>query len=189
MTAPRRAFWLALAIFSAGGLPAAQARAAAALYPRGSEPCRVPLAGVPRRSETCGATLIDGRAIPPPEAPQTVKAVIAAANRIDHRPYVWGGGHQSWSSSGYDCSGSVSYALHGGGLLEAPLVSEQLTSWAEPGVGRWITIYAHPGHVYMVVAGLLYDTMYDPAGVSGPRWHREMIPPPRGFVARHPAGL
>jgi hypothetical protein len=176
------------AVMSTGAMLAAGSARAATILPPGSGQCRAAVPGVPRTSETCGAELIDGRAIPPPDAPPTVKAVIAAANQIDHRPYVWGGGHLSWRSRGYDCSGSVSYALHGGGLLETPLVSGQLTSWGEPGVGRWITIYAKYGHVYMVVAGLLYDTLYDRPGVTGPRWHREMIPS-KGFVARHPGGL
>ena len=95
-----------------------------------------------------------------------MKAVIAAANRIDHRSYVWGGGHLGFRSRGYDCSGAVSYALHGGGLLGWPLVSGQLAEWGEAGVGRWITVYANSHHVYMVVAGLRYDTRDDPPGAS-----------------------
>jgi hypothetical protein len=158
------------------------------LLPQGPGQCHSGVFGVPLTSETCAATLINGNAVAPPDAPPKVKAVIAAANHIDRLPYVWGGGHLGWRSSGYDCSGSVSYALHGAGLLGRPLVSGQLTSFGKNGVGRWITIYAHPGHVYMVIAGLLYDTMYDPPGITGPRWHRQMIPS-TGFVARHPGGL
>jgi len=177
-----------LAIIGTGVIVAAGGAQAATVLPKGAGQCRPALAGVPRTSETCGAELVNGSAIAPADAPAAVKEVIAAANSIDHRPYVWGGGHLSWRSRGYDCSGSVSYALHGGELLETPLVSSQLTSWGEPGVGRWITIYAHPGHVYMVVAGLLYDTLYDRPGVTGPRWHRQLVPS-KGFVARHPSGL
>jgi hypothetical protein len=142
----------------------------------------------PRRSETCGATLLDGRAIPPPGAPAQVKATIAAANRIDREPYVWGGGHLSWLARGYDCSGAVGFALHGGGMLETTMVSGQLASWGEGGPGRWITVYANAEHVYMVVAGLRFDTRDDLPGVSGPRWHAERVSP-RDFVARHPPGL
>lgn len=139
-------------------------------------------------SATCGASLVEGRAIAPEQAPAAVKEVIAAANRINGRPYVWGGGHASFLSRGYDCSGAVGYALHGAGLLETTMVSGQLASWGSPGVGRWITIYANAEHVYMVVAGLRFDTRDDLPGVSGPRWHRAQVDP-RHFVARHPAGL
>lgn len=134
------------------------------------------------------ATLVGERAVAPASAPAVVKQVIAAANRIRATPYVWGGGHARWWDKGYDCSGSVSYALHGGKLLEAPLVSGSFMTWGEPGPGRWITIYANQAHVYMVVAGLRWDTGGDPTGVTGPRWHAEP-PYPKGFVVRHPAGL
>ncbi|HEX5526247.1 MAG TPA: hypothetical protein VFX44_03490 [Solirubrobacterales bacterium] len=117
-----------------------------------------------------------------------MKQVIAAANRIRHRPYVWGGGHASWSSRGYDCSGAVGYALHGAGLLDVTMVSGQLESWGEAGAGKWITVYANRQHVFMVVAGLRFDTRGDPPGTSGPRWHRAWVAPTR-FVARHPTGL
>lgn len=142
----------------------------------------------PRTSATCGATLVDGRAIAPPNAPPAVKAAIAAANRIDHRPYVWGGGHLSWATRGYDCSGAVGYALHGAGLLDTTMVSGQLEFWGLGGVGRWITVYANAEHVYMVIAGLRFDTRDDPPGVSGPRWHTEPVSP-RNFVARRSVGL
>jgi hypothetical protein len=117
-----------------------------------------------------------------------VKAVIKAANHIDGRPYVWGGGHTSFFTKGYDCSGAVGYALHAGGLLSTTMVSGQLAYWGEAGVGRWITVYANSHHVYMVVAGLRFDTRGDLPGVNGPRWHRDMVNPKR-FTARHPAGL
>lgn len=165
------------------------ARAEPPLLPAGPGQCLPAVFGTPPSSETCAATLARGRAVPPRGAPAPVKAVIQAANRIGHRPYIWGGGHLRWRSLGYDCSGAVSYALHGGGLLGWPLVSGQLESWGESGPGRWITVYANPEHVYMVVAGLRYDTRDDPPGVSGPRWHRPLVPRSRAFVARHPAGL
>jgi hypothetical protein len=133
------------------------------------------------------ATLRGSRAIAPASAPLAVKQVIAAANRIRTTPYIWGGGHLSWVASGYDCSGSVSYALHGGKLLEAPLVSGSFMTWGEAGPGKWITIYANKAHVYMVVAGLRFDTGGDIAGETGPRWHAEP-PYPKGFVVRHPVG-
>jgi cell wall-associated NlpC family hydrolase len=134
-----------------------------------------------------GATLVNGRAIAPPDAPLVVKAVIDAANRIATRPYIWGGGHGSFESAGYDCSGAVSYALHGGGLLSSPLDSTGLMSWGAPGGGSWITVYAHSGHTFAVIAGLRWDTSGDASG-SGPRWHAD-IASPAGFVARHAPGL
>jgi cell wall-associated NlpC family hydrolase len=128
-----------------------------------------------------------GLASVPENAPAAVKAAIAAANSIADTPYVWGGGHGSWYSYGYDCSGAVSFALYGGGLLTTPLVSGSLASYGEPGPGRWITIYANAGHTYMTIAGLRWDTAGNPEGVSGPRWHVEP-PYPEGFEVRHPAG-
>jgi hypothetical protein len=133
------------------------------------------------------ATLAGARALAPASAPTAVKAVIAAANRIRTTPYIWGGGHKTWVEPGYDCSGSVSYALHGGKLLESPLVSGSFMTWGEPGPGKWITIYANKAHVYMVVAGLRFDTGGDAPGETGPRWHAEP-PYPQGFVVRHPVG-
>jgi cell wall-associated NlpC family hydrolase len=144
--------------------------------------------GATRTATNCGAGLVEGEASAPPGAPSAVKQAIAAANRIRHRPYVWGGGHLGWASHGYDCSGAVGYALHGAGLLDVTMVSGQLESWGEAGPGRWITVYANAEHVYMFVAGLRFDTRADPPGISGPRWHRAWVDP-RRFVARHPAGL
>ena len=141
-----------------------------------------------RTSGSCGAELVDGKAIAPPGAPPIVKQVIAAANEINTRRYVWGGGHTSFFTKGYDCSGAVSYALHGAGLLDTTMVSGQLASWGSPGVGRWITVYANKDHVFMLVAGLRFDTRSDPPGTSGPRWHRAWADP-RNFIARHPVGL
>jgi membrane-bound lytic murein transglycosylase B len=128
-----------------------------------------------------------GQASAPENAPAAIKAAIAAANSIADTPYVWGGGHGSWYSYGYDCSGAVSFALYGGGLLETPLVSGSLASYGEPGPGRWITIYANASHTYMTIAGLRFDTAGNPSGVSGPRWHVEP-PYPEGYEVRHPAG-
>jgi cell wall-associated NlpC family hydrolase len=144
-----------------------------------------------RTASNCGATLVDGEAIPPPNAPPTVKRVIASANEIDHTPYIWGGGHASFTAKGYDCSGAVSYALHGANLLGYTQVSGQLAHYGRPGPGRWITIYANAEHVFMVVAGLRFDTRNNPERVSGPRW--KMAAPEASvlpkFAVRHPAGL
>jgi cell wall-associated NlpC family hydrolase len=128
----------------------------------------------------------NGLAAAPAAAPPAVKAAIAAANSIATTPYVWGGGHGSWYSYGYDCSGAVSFALYGAGLLDTPLTSGALESYGEPGPGKWITIYANATHTYVVIAGLRWDTVGDANG-TGPRWHAEP-PYPQGFVVRHPTG-
>jgi cell wall-associated NlpC family hydrolase len=134
------------------------------------------------------AALLGTRAVAPLNAPAAVKRVIAAANHIRTLPYVWGGGHGSWASSGYDCSGAVSYALHGGGLLTTPLVSGSMETFGEAGPGKWITIYANASHAYMVVAGLRFDTAGDTSG-TGPRWHPTTAAAASGtFVVRHPVG-
>ncbi len=134
------------------------------------------------------AALVGGRAIAPLNAPAMVKRVIAAANRIRTTPYVWGGGHGSFISSGYDCSGAVSYALHGGKLLTTPLTSGSLETYGEAGPGKWITIYANAAHTYMVVAGLRFDTAGDESG-TGPRWHPTAAAAAAGsYVVRHPVG-
>jgi hypothetical protein len=130
----------------------------------------------------------DGKAIPPIGAPPEVVAVIEAANEIVGKPYKYGGGHKDWKDSGYDCSGSESYALHGAGLVSRPLNSTEFMRWGEPGEGEWITSYAHSGHSFLVVAGLRFDTGYNGPGASGPRWSTKMRPT-NGFVARHPKGL
>ena len=134
------------------------------------------------------AALVGTRAIAPLNAPAMVKRVIAAANHIRATPYVWGGGHGSFISTGYDCSGAVSYALHGGKLLSTPLTSGSLESFGEEGPGRWITIYANAAHTYMVVAGLRFDTAGDEIG-TGPRWHPTTAAAATGsYVVRHPVG-
>jgi hypothetical protein len=140
------------------------------------------------------ATLVDGRVIAPASAPRKVKRVIQAANRLVEKPYIYGGGHKPFSSMldrGYDCSGAVSYALYGGRFLRSPLPSGDLMSWGEEGPGEWITVYAHGGHAYVVVAGLRFDTsMRDPDAPgpsSGPRWSTSLRESD-AFVARHPLG-
>jgi cell wall-associated NlpC family hydrolase len=133
------------------------------------------------------AILLTGVALAPPDAPATVANVINNANMIVGRPYVWGGGHGSFYDDSYDCSGAVSFALFGGGLIPRPLTSGDLMRWGEPGPGKWITVYANAGHTYAEIAGLRFDTVGAEQG-SGPRWHLATMPGD-GFVARHPPGL
>jgi hypothetical protein len=118
--------------------------------------------------------------------PDRVRRVIAAANQIAHMPYKYGGGHGRWHDTGYDCSGSVSFALHGAGLLDSALSSGDFMRWGGTGPGRWITIYANPGHVYMVVAGRRFDTTGRTE--NGTRWQPEQRES-AGYVVRHPPGL
>ena len=128
----------------------------------------------------------DGTAVAPRDAPDVVKEVIRAGNMIAKTPYLWGGGHGGWEDTGYDCSGSVSFALAGAGLLDRPMTSGQYMSWGDSGPGEWITIYAHGGHMFMVVAGLRFDT----SGRSdrGTRWQAASRST-AGFTVVHPPGL
>ena len=142
-----------------------------------------PAAIVPGAKATVGS---DGMAVAPADAPDQVKQIIAAGNEIAKTPYHYGGGHGKWEDSGYDCSGSVSYALHGAGLLDSALTSGDFASWGEKGPGQWVTIYANRGHVYMVVAGLRFDT--SGRSTAGTRWQTA----PRsssGYTVVHPPGL
>jgi hypothetical protein len=137
------------------------------------------------------AKVVNGKAIPPKSAPKRVKQVIYAANKIVNKPYRYGGGHSAFKDSGYDCSGSVSYALHGGHFVKTPKDSTGYMHWGLAGAGKWITVYANGGHAFMVVAGLRFDTGYrDAYGTkhgakpgSGPRWGKPR--PTDGFTARH----
>jgi cell wall-associated NlpC family hydrolase len=133
------------------------------------------------------AILLSGIALAPPDVPEAVQKVINQANTIVGRPYVWGGGHAGFYSYGYDCSGSVSFALFGGGLIPEPLTSGALEGWGEPGPGKWITVYANAEHTFMEIDGLRWDTVGDARG-TGPRWHLASTST-AGFVARHPPGL
>ena len=128
-----------------------------------------------------------GNAKIPEGAPPAIAAIIGSANAIARFPYVYGGGHGSFVDTAYDCSGSVSYALAGAGLLDAPLTSGGLGEWGEPGPGRWVTIYANEGHVWMTVAGVRYDTS-GRSGVFGSRWNANMRGT-GGFKVVHPKGL
>jgi peptidoglycan hydrolase CwlO-like protein len=126
----------------------------------------------------------ESQASVPSGAPPAVQAAIEAANSIATTPYIWGGGHGSFSSPGYDCSGAVSFALNGGGFLSSPLDSTGLSTWGEAGPGQWITVYANAGHAWMTIAGLAFDT----SGGAGPRWHPSPVSSTSGYIARHPSG-
>ncbi len=133
---------------------------------------------------------LDGsRAVAPKAAPRVVKRMIRAGNKIRHKKYKWGGGHRSWQDKGYDCSGAVSFVLHKAGLLDYPLNSRGFMKWGAKRRGKWVSIFANEDHVYMIVAGLRFDTSYITDGDrSGPGWS-EYTCPAKGFRTRHPAGL
>jgi cell wall-associated NlpC family hydrolase len=134
------------------------------------------------------ATALDnGVALPPLEAPTAVLKIIEAGNAIARTPYKWGGGHGRFVDTGYDCSGSVSFALYAAGLIDGPRASGPLMSWGKAGPGKWVTIYSSPGHVYMEVAGIRFDT--SGARATGSRWQNDLRGQRAGFVARHPPGL
>jgi hypothetical protein len=138
------------------------------------------------------AKIRNGLAYAPSYAPIQVKRAIWAGNRIRHKPYIYGGGHGSFNDSGYDCSGSVSYVLHAAGLLKVPMDSSELESWGRGGLGRWITVYTKPGHAFVEIAGIRFDTSSagdpNPAPGSGPRW-RPLLHDTSGFADRHPKHL
>ena len=143
--------------------------------------------------------LPDGTAAAPADAPPQVQQAIWSANLIQDKPYIYGGGHGEFEDDGYDCSGTVSYALHGAGLLDQALDSGSFMTWGEKGPGTWITVYTNPGHAYAVIAGLRLDTSaasvtktntrkFKKALERGPRW-RPTERSSRGFKARHPLGF
>jgi cell wall-associated NlpC family hydrolase len=136
------------------------------------------------------ARYVNGLAAAPMSAPAPIQQVIWAANQIIGLPYIFGGGHASFVSPGYDCSGTVSFALHGGALLQSPEDSSEFEGWGSHGAGRWVAVFANAGHAYMAVAGLRLDTSAadDPSNQQGPRW-RPLRPENSGFVVRHPLGL
>jgi hypothetical protein len=175
------------------GLALIAALLAVAVIAPGSASARCTTGGMsPAEIDVCTPTakaklLAGGIVIPPVSAPPRVKRVIAAANKITKKPYIYGGGHGRWWDRGYDCSGSVSFALHGGKFLESPLPSGSMESWGLAGEGRWITVYANGGHAYAVIAGIRFDTSGDEGGETGPRWHTELRDN-IGYISRHPAG-
>jgi cell wall-associated NlpC family hydrolase len=136
------------------------------------------------------ARFVDGLAAAPEGAPAAIQEMIWAGNELIGLPYIYGGGHASFVSPGYDCSGTVSFALHGAELLNSPEDSSEFEGWGAKGDGRWVTIFANAGHAYMTVAGLRLDTSpaEDPANLEGPRW-RPLRQTNVGFVVRHPVGL
>jgi hypothetical protein len=175
---------LALFLLSAGSAAAQTGGSAAPGSTAGDSTTSSAPVGKPRKAKLNRKT---GMAIPPPGAPAAVVAAINAGNAINGRPYVWGGGHGSFDSRGYDCSGAVSYVLHAAGMLSSPLPSGPLMSWGVPGKGRWISVMANQGHAYAVIAGLRWDTSSYGSGGSGPRW-RSTKRRPHGFAVRHWAG-
>jgi cell wall-associated NlpC family hydrolase len=180
---------------AAYGAPAADTRVARSQVPPTPAPDPIqtgavgtaPPAAVPGSVATIGG---DGLAAPPAAAPPEVQQAIIAANAIVGKPYRWGGGHRKFIDKGYDCSGTVSFALNGGGLLDSPLDSRGFFRWGERGKGDWITVYTKSSHAFVVIAGLRLDTSAagDPSGDKGPRW-RPVLRSTRGFKARHPEGL
>lgn len=183
---------------SLGGVLTLAALMVVLAVPRGAEaaPCEGPSGGLPANPAGCStptvpgakAQLVEGVAVAPASAPAGVKKVIEAANQIRTKPYLWGGGHGRWWDTGYDCSGAISFALRGAGLLPTPLDSTGLMSWGEPNPGAWISVYANSGHAYAVIAGLRWDTAGSVGG-TGPRWYPSTRAIVAGkFVARHPLG-
>lgn len=158
--------------------------------PRAEEPTFEESAESTRQRPTVSgsrAVVKRGVAYAPEIAPENIKRAIWAVNTLRGKPYKWGGGHGSFLDSGYDCSGAVSFALHHAGVLQSPMASSGFTAWGDRGRGRWITVYAQKGHVFVVIAGLRLDTT-GYRGSEGPRWRRDARSP-RGFTARHIAGM
>jgi hypothetical protein len=193
-TTPRNRRGLALAGVTALFALAAAVPASAqtgGTPPPGGTPTTTPTTPAPVGPPGRAKLRKDGTAVAPRNAPAQVQAAIAAGNAIRTTPYRWGGGHQSFSDTGYDCSGAVSRLLNAAGMLASPLPSGPLMAWGLPGKGYWISVYSNPSHVYMVVAGLRFDT--SSAGDklrqgSGPRW-RKTKRKPRGYVVRHYEGF
>src|SRR3954469_755441 len=174
------------------GGAAAPALAVPGLTEVGPKPKGPASAGAVQRGATVTAdvtkarALGNGVAVPPLDAPEEVKQIIEAGNVIARTPYLWGGGHGKWLDKGYDCSGSVSFALAAAGLLNGPLDSGRLSHWGDPGPGKWVTIYANSGHVFMEVAGVRFHT--SAARIRGSRWDNSGRST-AGFTVRHPPGL
>lgn len=169
----------------AGG-SAAPARGSSLPQPRSDAEIRRELAASGIPSGPQAALTSDGLAVAPLGAPAVVQEVIAAGNQIARLPYRYGGGHQTWVDTAYDCSASISFAFAAAGLISSPMVSGALAGWGEPGPGDWITIYANGGHTFMTVAGLRFDT--SGLSASGSRW-QSGARGSNGFVVRHPPGL
>jgi hypothetical protein len=166
--------------------PAGQASVVTGGSPVGSAAAAKPQLLVPGGT----ARLVNGLAAAPMAAPAAVQEMIWAGDDIVGLPYIYGGGHASFESPGYDCSGTVSFALHGPNLLSTPKDSSEFMVWGPLGVGRWVTVFSNPGHAYMTVAGLRLDTSAadDPSNQQGPRW-RPLRSGNGGYAVRHPLGL
>ena len=138
------------------------------------------------------AKIIHGLAYAPSYAPLQVQRAIWAGDQIRHKPYIYAGGHGIWNDAGYDCSGAVSYVLHAAGLIKTSMDSGEMMSWGEAGPGAWMTIYTNPGHAFIEIAGIRFDTSSEqdpnPPPGSGPRW-RPLVTSSSGFDARHPGGF
>jgi len=136
--------------------------------------------------------IIKGVAYAPAYAPLKVKQAIWAGDKIRLKPYRVGGGHGKWNDSAYDCSGSVSYVLHAAGLLKVSEDSGQMEAWGQKGIGQWITVYTNPGHAFIEIAGIRFDTSAEgdphPPPGTGPRWRPDMTST-SGYMARHPSYL
>ncbi len=166
-------------VVDAGDIDALRSAAAAGATTTATKPAQL----APGDKATVGP---DGLAMAPASAPDQVKAIIAAGNEIAKTPYKYGGGHGSWQDSGYDCSGSVSYALHGAGLLEQSMPSGGFMSWGDAGPGQWVTLYAKSSPIFLVVAGLRFVT--SGGSTAGTRWQADMRSGD-GYAVRHPTGL
>ncbi len=160
----------------------------------GGSPVTAPVPAVPAKPQLLvpgsRARYVNGIAAAPMSAPPAVQQIIWSGDQIIGLPYIFGGGHKSFTSPGYDCSGTVSFALHGASLLSTPEDSSEFEKWGSHGVGRWVTIFSNPGHAYMTVAGLRLDTSAadDPSNQQGPRW-RPLRTGNGGYRVRHPLGL
>ena len=177
----------AIAVPAAGATSGGDGGVRGSYFPLPSSGMPDPNLGPQPGKTVTGTIAPDGlSAVPPADAPAAVVRTIRAANRIAGKPYRWGGGHRRFDDSAYDCSGAVSFALRGAGLVSTPLDSRAFMRWGQTGGGSWITVYANRGHAYLVVAGLRFDTS-GPGG-KGPRW-RPSPRPATGFSARHFPGL
>ena len=166
----------------------------------GAQPAEVPPAGLGSATGPTArpqllvpgttARYVDGLAAAPMSAPLAVQEIIWAGNELIGLPYIYGGGHGSFTSHGYDCSGTVSFALHGASLLKTPEDSSEFERYGSHGIGRWVAVFSNPGHAYMTVAGLRLDTSAadDPSNQQGPRW-RPLRRANAGYRVRHPLGL
>jgi cell wall-associated NlpC family hydrolase len=178
------------ASLTGGAAPAATTVTASPFPPAGTSTATGPVVRPELLVPGATARYVDGLAAAPMEAPAVVQQIIWGGNELIGLPYIYGGGHASFTSRGYDCSGTVSFALHAAGLLSTPEDSSELENFGSHGAGRWVAVFGNAGHAYMTVAGLRLDTSSadDPSNEQGPRW-RPLRPGNPGYVVRHPLGL